>query len=316
MRKVLLILLSLTMACQAMAGPAIRCEGVLLSRPSLFSWMQEPLLGRHDRGLNRALKRGDQYLEQWVEDRFFLAYGHRLPLRDYIQLSKDERALKLLYRMHQEKLMVEGLDAYAKMMDMQISSGDKVNFAIRKSLRVFWKIISFPGIDLRDTAVTSDMLAAWIRDGGKKHSKAIDNYLYAKSFFRPKGQSQIERYNYLKSAWLKIALLAWVYLTIANWDKDQKEMQDEIDKAFTEAQRKRAEKIAKEFESDIAAVGNDIDLLLQDYVRKSFKLLYKTYLDMYQEEPTDAEFRQMMIIAYKDYGIDISKNEVLDEKTP
>ncbi|MNS81013.1 hypothetical protein D3C72_1147110 [compost metagenome] len=315
MRKGLLILLSLIMASQAMAGPAIRCEGVLLAMPSL-SKFQEFRIARHDKGFDRALKRGDQYLEQWVADRFMLSYGRRLPLRDYIQLSKDERALKLQYRMHQEKIVVEGLDAYAKMMDMQISNGDKVNFAVRSSLRVFWKIISFPGIELRDTAVTSDMLAAWIRDGGKKHSKAIDNYLYAKSFYRPKGQSQLERYNYLKSAWVKIALLAWVYLTIVNWDEDQKEMQDEIDKALTEAQKERAEKVVKEFESDIAAVGDEIDVLVKYYIRKSFKLLYKTYLDTYHEEPTDEELGQMLEIAYKDFGFKNSKNEVIDEKTP
>lgn len=311
MRKVLLILLSLIMASQAMAGPAIRCESVLMAQPAL-SKIQEFRIRRHEKGLERALKRGDQYLEKWVQEQFILTYGKRLPLRDYIQLSKDERAQKLLYRMMQEKIVVEGFDSYAKMMELQNSNSDKVNFAIRKSLNIFWKLLSFPAFDLRDTKVTSDMLVSWMREGTGKHQKAIDKYLYERSAFRPKGQSELERYNHLKSTWVKIALLAWVYLTIVNWDDDQKEIQE----ANEEAEKQRALKVVNEFESKISAIGSGVDDMLKEYLHKDFLVQYNGFLKKYNEMPTDEEIQEMVVLSYRFYGIKISKDEVNNVKIP
>ena len=317
MRNALVFVLSLTFATNAVAAPALRCEAVFLSKTQLATrWVRDYRISRHEKSLERALIRGDQYLEEWVQEQFTLSIGKRLPLKDYIRLNKDQRAEKLLSRMWQEKVTVEGLDAFAEMTGMrEVGYGAKAKFAVRKSLSFTGKLLSLPALDLRDTKVTADMLEAWIRQP-KKHAKAIDKYLYEQSLIRPKGQSQLERYNHLKTAWIKILLIAGVYLTVANWDEDQKELQAEIQKAVDKQEQKRIQETVTEFETKISGISDGLNELVKDAVHKSFTLMYERFIKEYGEKPTDEELREIIKIAYRDYGIKLSDEEAKNETAP
>jgi|GEM_PF-3800140 hypothetical protein len=318
MRNALIFVLSLTFATNAVAAPALRCEAVFLSKTQLAARaVRDYRISRHDKSLEKALLRGDQYLEEWVQEHFTLSIGKRLPLKDYIQLNKDQRAEKLLTRMWQEKVTLEGLDAFAEMTGMRdnVSYGAKVKFAIRKSLAIAGKLLSFPAFDLRDTKVTADMLEAWIRQP-KKHEEAINKYLYEQSLLRPKGQSQLERYNHLKTAWIKILLIAGVYLTVANWDEDQKEAKEQIEKAMAEAEQKRIQETVSAYEKQISGISDGLNELVRDAVHKSFTLMYERFINEYGEKPSDEELREIIKISYKDYGIKLTDDEAKNEKAP
>jgi hypothetical protein len=274
-----------------MAGPAVavRCEGVLLS-PSWTAtkWVKDFRIKRHEKALESALRSGDRAVEDWVEQLFILKYGKRIPLRDYLELSKDKRAQNLLFRMWQERTVVEGFQSYGRMLGYrdQLLLRQQVKIAVKKAMSLGLKVLSLPFIEIRDAKVTADQLTTWVLEGTGKHEKEMTAYLTK--------QSRIDGYNNVKYIMTKVILLTMVYFIIANWDENQKEMQKQV-------REKMAEKAVENIESQIP----NIDKTVFEYIQKSFVKLMTSYRETYHEEPTVEEIREFVILAYKDYGINI-----------